>query len=148
MSILVRLIWCWASRPRPSNYWPHWKTSACCPARNTTTSSVPLPRTRHWPGIEVVSPKPAAPKDEFHQPIQRDLGRPDHAANINRFAFHPNQLHLRASRLIEEGRTRRHDTWSAGSGGRDGARAREALQGGLRLVLGLVSNRSAQDERR
>jgi hypothetical protein len=36
------------------------------------------------------------------------------------------------SRLIEEGRTRRHDTWSAGSGGRE-APAREALQGGLRL---------------
>jgi hypothetical protein len=29
------------------------------------------------------------------------------------------------TRLIEEGRTRRHDTWSAGCGGRDGvARAR------------------------
>jgi hypothetical protein len=44
------------------------------------------------------------------------------------------------SRLIEEGRTRRHDTWSAGCGGRDGARAREALQGGLRLCLGAVSD--------
>jgi hypothetical protein len=52
------------------------------------------------------------------------------------------------SRLIEEGRTRRHDTWSAGCGGRDGARAREALQGGLKLCLGAVSDRSAQDERR
>jgi hypothetical protein len=41
------------------------------------------------------------------------------------------------TRLIEEGRTRRHDTWSAGCGGREGARAREALQGGLELVLGL-----------
>ena len=52
------------------------------------------------------------------------------------------------SRLIEEGRTRRHDTWSAGSGGREApARARHcrAVSG---LVLGLVSNRSAQDERR
>jgi hypothetical protein len=29
----------------------------------------------------------AAPKHEFHQPIQRDLGRPDAAAKINRFSF-------------------------------------------------------------
>jgi len=44
------------------------------------------------------------------------------------------------SRLIEEGRTRRHDTWSAGCGGRDSvARARHcrAVSG---FVLGLVSN--------
>ena len=54
-----------------------------------------------------------------------------------RFSFSANQFPLRASRLIEEGRTRRHDTWSAGCGGRDGARAREALQGGLMLVFGL-----------
>jgi len=90
----------------------------------------------------------AAPKHEFHQPIQRDLGRPDAAAKINRFSFPPNQLHLRASRLIEEGRTRRHDTWSAGSGGREApARARHcrAVSG---FVLETVSNRSAQDERR
>ena len=40
--------------------------------------------------------KPAAPKNEFHQPIQRDLGRPDCAAKIFRFSFPPNQLHLRA----------------------------------------------------
>jgi hypothetical protein len=52
------------------------------------------------------------------------------------------------SRLIEEGRTRRHDTWSAGSGGREApARARHcrAVSG---FVLETVSNRSAQDERR
>ena len=52
------------------------------------------------------------------------------------------------SRLIEEGRTRRHDTWSAGSGGREApARARHcrAVSG---FVLEAVSNRSAQDERR
>src|SRR6185295_18007222 len=135
MSILVRLIWCWASRPRPSNYWPHWKISACCPARNTTTSSAPLLRTKHWPGIEVVAPRPAAPKDEFHQPFQRDLGRPDYAAKINRFAFPPNQLHLRvipphrrgayaSSRYVECGL--RWTRWRC---------AREALQGGLRLGL-------------
>ena len=38
------------------------------------------------------------------------------------------------SRLIEEGRTRRHDTWSAGSGGREAlARARHC-----RAVSGFV----------
>jgi len=78
--------------------------------------------------------KSLAPKHEFGQPIQRDLGRPDYAAKINRFAFPPNQLHLRASRLIEEGRTRRHDMWSAGSGGRGApARARHC-----RAVSGFV----------
>ena len=81
-------------------------------------------------------PKPAAPKHEFHQPFQRDLGRPDCAAKINRFAFPPNQLHLRAipphrrgtyasSRYVECG-----ERWTRG------ARAREVLQGGLRLRLG------------
>ena len=40
--------------------------------------------------------KPAARKNEFRQPFQRDLGRPDYAAKINRFSFRPNQLHLRA----------------------------------------------------
>ena len=76
------------------------------------------------------------------------MGRPDCAAKIFRFSFPPNQLHLRASRLIEEGRTRRHDTWSAGSGGREApARARycRAVSG---FVLETVSDRSAQDERR
>ncbi|MEH2521127.1 hypothetical protein V1279_006700 [Bradyrhizobium sp. AZCC 1610] len=52
------------------------------------------------------------------------------------------------SRLIEEGRTRRHDTWSAGCGGREApARARHC-RAASSFVLGLVSNRSAQDERR
>jgi len=37
------------------------------------------------------------------------------------------------SRLIEEGRTRRHDTWS-------GRCAREALQGGLKLGLEAMSD--------
>ena len=47
------------------------------------------------------------------------------------------------SRLIEEGRTRRHDTWSAGCGGRDSvARARD------RRAASAVSDQSAQDERR
>ena len=76
------------------------------------------------------------------------MDRPDCAAKIFRFSFPPNQLHLRASRLIEEGRTRRHDTWRAGSGGREApARARHcrAVSG---FVLETVSDRSAQDERR
>jgi hypothetical protein len=69
--------------------------------------------------------KSVARKGEFHQPIQRDLGRPDCASKIIRFSFPPNQSHLRAIPPHEEGRTRRHDTWSAGCGGRDGvARAR------------------------
>jgi hypothetical protein len=41
------------------------------------------------------------------------------------------------SRLIEEGRTRRHDTWSAGERWTRWRCAREALQGGLKLCLGL-----------
>ena len=43
---------------------------------------------------------------------------------IFRFSFPPNQLHLRAIPPHEEGRTRRHDTWSAGCGGREALRAR------------------------
>ncbi|MGJ5046206.1 hypothetical protein ACQR09_04015 [Bradyrhizobium oligotrophicum] len=35
------------------------------------------------------------------------------------FPFFRNHAYLRPSRLIEEGRTRRHDTWSAGSDGRE-----------------------------
>jgi hypothetical protein len=67
----------------------------------------------------------SARKREFHEPFQHDLGRPDCAAKINHFSFPPNQLHLRAIPPHEEGRTRRHDTWSAGCGGRDSvARAR------------------------
>jgi hypothetical protein len=92
--------------------------------------------------------KPAARKNEFRQPFQRDLGRPDYAAKINRFSFRPNQLHLRAipphrrgayasSRYVECGL--RWTRWRC---------AREALQGGLELGLGAVSDRSAQDERR
>ena len=75
--------------------------------------------------------KPAARKREFHQPFQRDLGRPDCAAKIFRFSFPPNQLHLRAipphrrgayasSRYVECGE--RWTRWRC---------AREALQGGL-----------------
>src|SRR5215216_6413777 len=94
------------------------------------------------------APESTAPKNEFHEPFQRDLGRPDCASKIFRFSFSANQFPLRAIPPHEEGRTRRHDTWSAGCGGREGARAREALQGGLRLCLGAVSDQSAQDERR
>ena len=80
--------------------------------------------------------KSAAPKNEFREPIQRDLGRPAYATKINRFSFPPNQLHLRAipphrrgayasSRYVECG-----ERWTRG------ARAREALQGGPRLGPG------------
>jgi len=92
--------------------------------------------------------KSAAPKNEFRQPFQGDLGRPDCTAKIYRFSFPPNQFHLRAipphrrgayasSRYVECGL--RWTRWRC---------AREALQGGLRLRLGAVSDRSAQDERR
>ena len=95
-----------------------------------------------------VAAKPAAPNNEFHQPIQRDLGRPDRAAKIFRFAFPPNQLHLHAIPPHEEGRTRRHDTWGAGCGGREApARARHC-RAILGFVLETVSDQSAQDERR
>ena len=91
---------------------------------------------------------PLRQRTNFSSRIQRDLGRPDCAVKTYRFSFSANQPPLRASRLIEEGRTRRHDTWSAGCGGREAlARARHcrAVSG---FVLGLVSDRSAQDERR
>jgi hypothetical protein len=41
------------------------------------------------------------------------------------------------SRLIEEARTRRHDTWSAGSGGRDGVARARHCRVALSFVLGL-----------
>src|SRR5215212_7491570 len=73
-------------------------------------------------------------KERVSQANSTRFGSSDCAAKINCFSFPPNQLHLRASRLIEEGRTRRHDTWSAGSGGRDSvARARHC-----RAVSGFV----------
>src|SRR5437867_743849 len=92
--------------------------------------------------------EPAARINELHQPFQPDLGRPDCAARIFRFSFPPNQLHLRAtpphrrgayasSRYVECGL--RWTRWRC---------AREASQGGLKLCLGAVSDRSAQDERR
>ena len=92
--------------------------------------------------------KPAARKIEFRQSIQRDLGRPDCASKIFRFSFPPNQLHLRAipphrrgayasSRYVECGL--RWTRWRC---------ACEALQGGLKLGLGAVSDRSAQGEQR
>jgi hypothetical protein len=82
------------------------------------------------------APTRAAPKNEFRELFQRDLGRPDCAAKIFRFAFPPSQLHLRAipphrrgayasSRYVECG-----ERWTRG------ARAREALQGGLRFRPG------------
>jgi hypothetical protein len=92
--------------------------------------------------------KPAAPKHEFHQPFQPDLGRPDCAAKIFRFSFPPNQLHLRAIPPHRRGAYASSRYVECGMRWTRGARAREALQGGLRLGLGAVSDRSAQDERR
>ena len=80
-------------------------------------------------------PKSAAPKNKFRQPIQSDLGRPDRCSKINRFSFPPNQSHLRANPPHEEGRTRRHDTWSAGSGGRDGVARARYCRAALTYVL-------------
>ena len=92
--------------------------------------------------------KHAAPKNEFHQPIQRDLGRPDCAAKIFRFSFPPNQFHLRAIPPHRRGAYASSRYVECGLRWTRGARAREALQGGLKLCLGAVSDRSAQDERR
>src|SRR5206468_4988321 len=44
---------------------------------------------------------------------------------------------LAPSRLIEEGRTRRHDTWSAGCGGRDGVARARHCRAVSSFVLGL-----------
>jgi len=41
------------------------------------------------------------------------------------------------SRLIEEGRTRRHDTWSAGCGGREGVARVRCCRAASGFVLGL-----------
>jgi hypothetical protein len=54
-------------------------------------------------------------------------------------ALHSPQITLlyAPSRLIEEGRTRRHDTWSAGCGGRDGVARARHCRAALSFVLGL-----------
>jgi hypothetical protein len=92
------------------------------------------------PGSLTQPMKSAAPKNEFHQPIQRDLGRPDCAAKINRFSFPPNQPHLRAIPPHRRGAYASSRYVECGLRWTRGARAREALQGGLRLCLGAVSD--------
>jgi len=92
--------------------------------------------------------KPAARKIEFRQPTQRDLGRPDCAPKIFRFSFSANQFPLRANPPHRRGAYASSRYVECGLRWTRGARAREALQGGLRLCLGAVSDRSAQDERR
>ena len=84
--------------------------------------------------------KPIARSHEFRQPIQRDLGRPDCPPKIIRFFILRNRCPHRVIPPHEEGRTRRHDTWSAGCGGREQRCARERSQGGLELCLGAVSD--------
>jgi hypothetical protein len=59
-----------------------------------------------------------APKLEFVKRIQADFTRPDLARKIIRFSFAPNGVFLRGIPPHAEGRTRRHDTWSAGCDGR------------------------------
>jgi hypothetical protein len=84
--------------------------------------------------------KSLAPKHEFHQPFQRDLGRPDCAAKINRFSFPPNQLHLRAIPPHRRGAYASSRYVECGLRWTRGRCAREVLQGGLRLGLGAVSD--------
>src|ERR1700687_3464564 len=55
MSIPARPIVCLARPPGPSSCWRRWKTFASFPARNTTTSSGPLRRTKGWPRAEIGS---------------------------------------------------------------------------------------------
>ena len=92
--------------------------------------------------------KGAAPKREFRQLFQTDFRGPDDAAKIFRFSFPPNQLHLRAIPPHRRGAYASSRYVECGKQWTRGARAREALQGGLRLGLGAVSDRSAQGERR
>ena len=80
--------------------------------------------------------KSAARKNEFQQPFQGDLGRPDCAAKIYRFSFPPNQLHLRVIPPHRRGACASSRYVECGERWTQGARAREALQGGLRLRLG------------
>ena len=72
-----------------------------------------------------------ARRNQIRQRLQGDLPCPDPAAKINRFSFPEIIASFRLSRLDEEGRTRRHDTWSAGSGGRGQRCARGEPQGVL-----------------
>jgi len=67
---------------------------------------------------------------------------------IYRFSFPPNQLHVDAIPPHRRGAYASSRYVECGLRWTRGARAREVLQGGLRLGLGAVSNRSAQDERR
>jgi hypothetical protein len=78
------------------------------PGSKSLSKRQPMPRVQN-------TAKCVAHKNQFCQPIQSDLGRPDCGAKINRFSFPPNQFPLRAC-------------------------AREALQGGLKLCLGAVSD--------
>jgi hypothetical protein len=84
--------------------------------------------------------KGRARKIEFRQPIQRDLGRPDPAQNKFSFSFCSNGVFHPIIPPHAEGRTRRHDTWSAGCGGRDSVAREKGSQGGLKLCLGPVSD--------
>jgi hypothetical protein len=69
-----------------------------------------------------ISAKTRAPKIEFVEPIQTDFTRPDLTRKIFRFSSAPNGVFLRGIPPHGEGRTRRHDTWSAGCDGRDMSR--------------------------
>ena len=61
-----------------------------------------------------MSAKTPAPKIEFVEPIQADLGRPDLARKIFRFSFSKNRVFPRGIPPHAEGRTRRQDTLSCG----------------------------------
>ena len=83
-----------------------------------------------------------ARRNEFRQLIQRDLGRPDRTRKIIRFSFSEIGVLFASSRLIEEGRTRRHDTWS-GLRWTQQRCARERSQGGESCERSIRARRAA-----
>ena len=68
--------------------------SDCCPFARRANQKMFRPATTR-PRVQNIE-KRVARRNEFQQPFQCDLGRPDCAAKIFRFSSSPNQLHLRA----------------------------------------------------
>jgi len=88
--------------------------------------------------------KPAARKQRFAQPFQRDLGRPAALSKIFRLTCRPNQFYQFARLVPARGAYRDRHERGMGCGGRESAGARMESQG--RSILWVKSG--AQDEGR
>src|SRR6266702_1866439 len=93
------------------------------------------------PSVVQNATKCPARKNEFHQPFQRDLGRPVHAQKIIRFSSSANAVLFPSSCLMKRGvlvvtiRGVREAVDATAS------RASKRLQGGRKLCLAAVSDR-------